>query len=300
MRSKKIVATVGAAATVFSGLLSGAVLHGGVAAADPGCPKMYVVAVPGTWETSDQKGRRPTPGMLAGATRGLPSGIKADYVTYAATAFPWEGAVYGASRKEATDNARGMIGAMAQRCGATKFGIIGYSQGADAAGDLAAEIGSGHGVVPPNRVVAVGLVSDPQRSPTDAIVGPAVGGTGAEGPRPGGFGFVSPVTRTFCARGDLYCAASKDDLLVRAGGVLAGLSSGNVAQMANMIPLLGPLLGDLFNSGGIMDDASNERRALQVQRFYNSGIHNEYGYYRVDGRSTATQWLRQYLINQAG
>lgn len=39
-----------------------------------------------------------------------------------------EGGVYGESRAVATANAGGMIKAMADQCGTTKFGIIGYSQ----------------------------------------------------------------------------------------------------------------------------------------------------------------------------
>ena len=185
MRLKRIAAALGACATVASGLVFGS----GAASAAPGCPSLYVVAIPGTWETGHD--RTPQPGMLAGVTRGLPSSAKVDYVTYAATAFPWEGDVYGKSKKEAVDNARGMISAMAQRCGATKIALVGYSQGADAAGDLAAEIGTGLGVVPPDRIAGVGLISDPRRSPTDIQVGTPAPGAGASGPRVGGFGWIS-------------------------------------------------------------------------------------------------------------
>lgn len=89
--------------------------------------------------------------MLAPVTNGLPGSVRTDYVTYSATAFPWESNVYAKSKQQAVDNARGMIGAMAASCGDTRFAIVGYSQGADAAGDLAAEIGTGIGVVPDSR-----------------------------------------------------------------------------------------------------------------------------------------------------
>ena len=194
MSVKKFCAGVGVAAAVASGLVVGA----SPAVADPGgCPSMYVVAIPGTWETSS--GAAPKPGMLTDVTDRLGGDIRTDYVSYPATAFPWEGEVYGQSRAAAVTNAGAMLKAMADRCGATKLGLIGYSQGADAAGDLAASIGTGRGVGPADKLVAVGLVSDPKRSDSDALVGPAVVGTGVGGPRVGGFGYVSPVVRTFCA-----------------------------------------------------------------------------------------------------
>ncbi len=66
--------------------------------------------------------------MLAPVTNGLPGSVRTDYVTYSATAFPWESNVYAKSKQQAVDNARGMIGAMAASCGETRFAIVGYSQ----------------------------------------------------------------------------------------------------------------------------------------------------------------------------
>lgn len=132
-------------------------------AAPEGCPSLYVVAIPGTWETSKAE---PGRGMLALAADDLPGNAQTDYVAYTATAFPWEGEVYGRSKNEAVAGARGLIGDVARRCGNTRFALLGYSQGADAAGDLAVEIGTGLGVVPADRVGLVGLIADPRRSPS--------------------------------------------------------------------------------------------------------------------------------------
>ena len=133
MRVNKLFATVGVIGAVVAGI---SVSASPTAVADPGdCPSLYVVAVPGTWETSS--GAAPKPGMLTQVTDRLASSdIRTDYVSYPATAFPWEGGIYGESRAVATANAGSMIKAMADRCGATRFGIIGYSQGADAAGEI--------------------------------------------------------------------------------------------------------------------------------------------------------------------
>lgn len=93
MRVKKLVATVGSAMAVIAGV---GVLPTATASADPGsCPSLYVVAVPGTWETSS--GAAPKPGMLTAVTdRIASSSIRTDYVSYPATAFPWR-AVYTAN-----------------------------------------------------------------------------------------------------------------------------------------------------------------------------------------------------------
>lgn len=300
MRLKKLCATVGAVVAAAAGI-SGATTS--VAVADPAdCPALYVVAIPGTWETSS--GAAPKPGMLTAVTdRTAGADIRADYVSYPATAFPWEGGVYGESRAIATANAGGMIKAMADRCGATKFGIIGYSQGADAAGDLAASIGTGVGIVPADRVAAVGLISDPKRSDTDALVGPDVVGTGVGGPRVGGFGYVSPVVRTFCAVGDLYCSTPKDDYVARLAGFLAVSSDPNPDVVAKAQQEAQALVGDISAAGGLpvlqgqLTDQANEQRRREVEAFYRSGIHQEYGSYAVDSNGTsATSWLADYLV----
>jgi hypothetical protein len=303
MRVKKLVATVGAFAAVVAGTSALAI---GPASADPAdCPSLYVAAIPGTWETSS--GAAPRPGMLTAVTdRIASSDIRTDYVSYPATAFPWEGGVYGESRAIATANAGGMLKAMADRCGATKLAVIGYSQGADAAGDLAASIGSGLGVVPADRLVAVGLISDPKRSDADALVGPAVVGTGVGGPRIGGFGFVSPVVRTFCAVGDLYCSTPKDDYIARLAGFLAVSSDPNPNVLEQAQQEAQVLLGDIANAGGLpvlqgqLSDQANEQRRREIDAFYRSGIHQEYGSYAVDANGTsATSWLANYLRSKA-
>ncbi|WP_043688367.1 cutinase family protein [Nocardia abscessus] len=302
MRSKLISAAIGIAAMALSCAGPGS----GPAVAAPDCPSLYVVAIPGTWETTDQlDGERPGPGMLAGVTRGLPPSTRVDYVSYAATAFPWESDVYGASKREATDNARGMIAAMGRACGATRIALLGYSQGADAAGDLAAEIGTGLGVVPPHRIAAVGLISDPRRSPTDALVGPPVGGAGAGGPRIGGFGFVTPQTRTICAIGDLYCATAADDFVTRFAGFLAQTSHPDPAYLWRYQLEMGAIVGDLMSNGGItllqsqLSESANQERARLFDEFYRSQAHTAYGSYPVGDGQTALSWMHDWLASQA-
>ncbi|WP_084510932.1 cutinase family protein [Nocardia lijiangensis] len=298
MQLKKLVAALGASAAIASGLMIGS----GTAAAD-NCPSLYVVAIPGTWETGHDK--KPQPGMLAGVTRGLPGSVDVDYVTYAATAFPWEGEVYGNSKKEAVSSARGLIGDMAQRCGGTQIALVGYSQGADAAGDLAAEIGTGLGVVAPDRVAGVGLISDPRRSPTDIQVGPVAHGAGAGGPRVGGFGWLSDRTRTICAVDDLYCATATDDFVTRFAGFLAQSSDANPANIWRYQLEAGAIINDLMAFGGVpilqsqLTDAANQQRAKDLERFYRSQAHTVYGNYSVGGGQTAVTWMHNWIAGMA-
>ncbi|MEC3918973.1 cutinase family protein [Nocardia sp. CDC160] len=272
-------------------------------AAPADCPALSVIAVPGTWETSDSD---PREGMLSLVTRGLPGSVRVDYVSYPATALPWEGEVYGRSEREGVNNTRGMIADLAGRCGATRFALVGYSQGANVAGDVAAEIGSGIGVIPPDRLVAVGLLSDPRRSPTDLLIGPPVEGAGAAGARPGGFGWVSPVVRTICAVGDLYCSVPNDDLAGRFAGFATQLSAPDPLQIPNYAATLNSILSEALIPGWLsimsapQDDPSSEQWSRQVQEFLASGVHQSYPHYVVDANgTTATAWLHNWLADIA-
>lgn len=297
-----------AAVTAFAGVTAGLLAAGAPAQAAPGdCPSLYVVAIPGTWETGAAPEKQGGPGMLADVTNRLRGAdIRADYVRYSATAFPWEGEVYGASKKQATDNARGMLEAMQARCGNTRFGIIGYSQGADAAGDLANEIGTGLSSIRPERVAGVGLLSDPKRSPTDVLIGPWVPGGGAGGPRTGGFGWVSDRTVTFCAPGDLYCSTESEDFVTRMAGFAATNSDPGSSDSPNYAPEAGAILNDLARAGGIpvlqqqLSDPANDQRVGQLAQFYGSGAHQNYQGYTVDGAgNTPTSWLAGWLRDKA-
>ncbi|MGV9663921.1 cutinase family protein [Nocardia niigatensis] len=272
-------------------------------AAPADCPSLNVIAVPGTWETSVDE---PKQGMLGQVTHGLPGSVRSDYVSYPATAFPWDGEVYGTSKRDAVNAARALIAGTAARCGATRFALIGYSQGADAAGDLAAEIGTGVGVVPPDRVAAVGLISDPRRSPTDALIGPPVPGTGAGGARAGGFGWLSPRVRTFCAAGDLYCSVPNDDLAGRSAGLLTQMSAQDPLQIPSYAMTFQSILNEALWQGTAAilsapaDDPASEQWVRQVQDFLASGVHQSYPRYVVDANgTTATTWLRNWLADTA-
>ncbi|MDV6230535.1 cutinase family protein [Rhodococcus cercidiphylli] len=188
------------------------------------CAKYVAIMTPGTWETNPAANPSAPVGMLATVGNALEqkygNDIEVYYPAYAASAFD-KGRTY-ADSKETGKSAINNI--LTSACATSKFVLSGYSQGADAAGDVAAEIGNGRGVVPAARILGVGLVADPhQGTAGGTVVGPKVDGQGIGGVRPEGFGSLAPVVKQLCNPTDLYCStnAGKDGLLAGLGKVLA-------------------------------------------------------------------------------
>lgn len=201
------------------------------APADPsgsGCPSVAGIFVPGTWETNpDADPARPI-GLLAPVGTGLADRFGdrflARFPGYSASA--WDrGMSYGASEATGITAATKEITEIAGRCGAAKFVLAGYSQGADVIGDLAVSIGCGSGPIPADRVIAVGLIADPQQGTAGGkVVGPALDGHGIAGPRPDGFCQLSAVTAEICDPRDKYCNtnAATNPILAGVGSILTG------------------------------------------------------------------------------
>ncbi|MGB7508416.1 MAG: cutinase family protein [Mycobacterium sp.] len=194
------------------------------ATAATSCAKYVAIMAPGTWETNAAANPTTPVGMLATVGNALKqkygNDIEVYYPAYAASAFD-QGRTY-ADSKETGKSAINNI--LTSACATSKFLLSGYSQGADAAGDIAAEIGNGRGVVPAARILGVGLVADPhQGTAGGTVVGPKVDGQGIGGVRPEGFGSLAPVVKQLCNPTDLYCStnAGKDGLLAGLGKVLA-------------------------------------------------------------------------------
>ncbi len=129
---------------------------------------------------------------------------------YMARAFD-NGHTYADSKADAVSRAKQVLAKVANSCPSTKFTMIGYSQGADAAGDVASDIGNGKGPpVDPGRVLAVGLLADPGAGTKgSATVGPRTSGQGIADPRPHGMGALSGRVASICDPGDLYCSIEK-------------------------------------------------------------------------------------------
>ncbi|MEE3853408.1 cutinase family protein [Gordonia sp. LSe1-13] len=214
--------TVGAAAVSL-------IAAPGVALAEPS-PSSSVTTfnlfIPGTWETDESA----DPHRATGALRPIADRIRRDhgdaaqiyFLPYIARAFD-NGESYGASKASALDNAAQVLRDVIENHPAVKVTITGYSQGADAAGDLASAIGNRLGPVSPDRVLAVALLADPRAGTHGAtIVGPRADGIGIADPRPDGMGSLAGRVSSICAPADLYCSIDKkhNPFLGQLGSVL--------------------------------------------------------------------------------
>ncbi|MFV0494932.1 cutinase family protein [Mycobacterium sp.] len=208
---------------------------------DASCPDVQLISVPGTWESS------PTdpplhpiqfPMALLLKVTG-PIGEEFDggrvqtyTVPYTAQfRHPFSGdteLTYNASRAEGTQATVRALTEMNNQCPLTSYVLIGFSQGAVIAGDVAGDIGNGLGPVDEDLVLGVTLIADGRRQAgVGNTIPPSPPGVGAEitlhevpvlsnlgltmtGERPGGFGALDRRTNEICAVGDLICAAPKE------------------------------------------------------------------------------------------
>jgi hypothetical protein len=208
---------------------------------DASCPDVQLVAVPGTWESSptdDPLNPTEFPKALL-LTVSRPIAEQFDTGRVQTYTVPYTAEFhnplsadkqisYNDSRAEGT---RAMVKAMTemnQRCPLTSYVLVGFSQGAVIAGDIASDIGNGRGPVDEDLVLGVTLIADGRRQQGVGLdVPPTPPGQGAEvtlhevpilsglgltmtGPRDGGFGALDQRANEICAVGDLICAAPRE------------------------------------------------------------------------------------------
>ncbi|WP_433657769.1 cutinase family protein [Nocardia sp. CA-128927] len=195
------------------------------------CAETFNLFIPGTWETNEKADPAQPIGMLRPIAEAIQRqhGPSSDiyFTPYMARAFD-NGYTYADSKNTALVNARKALRDYGNRCPAAKFTITGYSQGADAAGDVASEIGNDRGPVAPDRVLAVGLIADPAAGTKgETAVGPHTAGSGIADPRPQGMGKLTGRVSSICDPGDLYCSIKKGDnpLLGKLGSLLSKMLS---------------------------------------------------------------------------
>lgn len=246
------------------------------AAPAPGCPKFTTVLVPGTWETHPDPSIDPRLGTGTDAARPAPAtmlapvadALQARYgrdlavatVSYSASISP----TYAASE---SDGEHALAALLTQLCPTTQVLLVGYSQGAQVAGDLATRIGHGQGPIPASRVLAVGLVADPRRASTTPHLGESAGGEGVAGPRTQDFGELNDRTRTVCARGDLYCSASPhtDPVLTTLGRAFTSTPEPAPAtDTTSVTPAPFAVGGNGLSGLGALDASTLTRQVLNV------------------------------------
>ena len=221
------------------------------------CPDVSLIAIPGTWESSPSDDpRNPTQfpiALLLNVTRPITEQFGRDRVEVYTVPYTAQfhnplsadkQMSYNDSRAEGTSAAVRALTAMNDRCPLTSYVLVGFSQGAVIAGDLASDIGNARGPVDEDLVLGVTLIADGRRQPgVGRDIGPSPPGQGAEitlqevptlsalgltmtGQRPGGFGALNNRTNQICAPGDLICAAPQSAFnianLPRTLDVLAG------------------------------------------------------------------------------
>jgi Cutinase len=205
---------------------------------DASCPDVQLISIPGTWESSPQMDPfNPTQfpiALLLNVTNPLRQQFEAGrleiytvpYTAQFHNPFAADKQMsYNQSRAEGFDGAVRAMTDMNNRCPLTSYVLIGFSQGAVIAGDIASDVGNGRGPVDEDLVLGVALIADGRRQPgIGQEIGPNAPGQGAEitldevpmlgelgldmtGPRPGGFGMLNNRTYEICATGDLICSA---------------------------------------------------------------------------------------------
>lgn len=176
--------------------------------------------------------------------------ISRSYVNYPATAGGfgkfWPGAAPSTEHISYTDSmnmgvksAEEQVKAVAERCPDTKFGLMGYSQGAEVVENTARKIGAGQGVVDADRIAGVALFASPTRKAAtpmqidgaDAVGDgevasvtsglndypvPDGGGISVDKSGTTDFGALSDRTISWCLQGDLVCGMPIDSESVRA------------------------------------------------------------------------------------
>ncbi|MGK2318086.1 cutinase family protein [Gordonia rhizosphera] len=220
------------------------------------CPDVLTLVIPGTWESSaDDDPYHPTANPQSLMLR-VSSALADEFPTSRTSVYtvPYVAQFrnptnltdtqrdYNYSRTQGYKRAAGEIISTNKKCPLTRYVIMGFSQGAVIAGDLASNIGNGRGVLDPSDVdlvLGVGLIADGRREPGEQNdIGPSPSGVGAEialsgisglvpgitmtGPRNGGFGELSDRVQSICAPGDLICDAPTIANPVAAVGQLAG------------------------------------------------------------------------------
>ncbi|AZG46850.1 cutinase family protein [Gordonia insulae] len=229
------------------------------------CPDVLTVVIPGTWESSPDDdpynpSANPRSLMLrvsSALSEQFPSSRTSVYtVPYIAqfrnpTNLADRQADYNVSRTQGYKRAAGKIIDTNKNCPLTRYVIMGFSQGAVIAGDLASNIGNGRGVLDASDqdlVLGVGLIADGRRQPGEQNdIGPSPEGVGAEialsgmrgivpgitmtGPRSGGFGELQDRVQSICAPGDLICDSPTVTNPLRAASQLAGAINNPVHAM---------------------------------------------------------------------
>lgn len=206
-----------AAAIVVAGAVVPNPASAGPVSTGWGCANTQVVAVPGTWETDTTNNPRTPVGLLKAVTDNLDDrSASINYVPYTARMVDTSTMIDSWQNGFAETNRA--IAQLADQCPRSKFVLLGFSQGAGIAGDVATNIGQGTGPIPADRVDRVALFADPLRSPGTPMP------TGKDGYTSGGgiigvrsipdFGALKDRTQSLCKQHDYICNVNQTATII--------------------------------------------------------------------------------------
>lgn len=184
------------------------------------------------------------------------------------------------------------------------FVLLGYSQGATIAGDIARDIGLGIFNLQGRRFLGVYLISDPRRNGGD-LVGPPVPGYGLTGER-GALGSTQDRIYEFCAPGDLICSTDRSQSLLHLVVPYTTKFStrdpltwvrGMIDYVRDPKHDLRKMYPELF--GGITGWLRFRNRlhfTIRAVRYYlDSQVHLRYATYEVAPGVTTVEWIAAHM-----
>lgn len=206
------------------------------------CPALYVLGVQGPEEAPADAATTTDSGALGQFFTTLLARagdlVQRSYIRYG---YSDDGAAlaYEQAVTTATDRLSASATEIVERCPATRLAVAGYGQGAAAVSAFADEIGTGSGVVAPDKVAGTVLFANPTRSSASVFPGrpgqttpsaapgtagtevsriefsdtTAAGGSGIAGQAVVDYGELSGRVADLCTSGDLTCDAPADTAL---------------------------------------------------------------------------------------
>ncbi len=275
--TRRLVATLAAAAICSTVAATTGAAPVGAVPIGPGCPALYILGVQGTGQSSPTADPLADTGvvgaLLAPVLSAAPGLVQRSYIPYGAG---FGGVVPGGGPDPYTvsvTDARNQLDAaatqIADACPDTLVAGVGYSQGAQAMSDFAADVGAGVGPIGADRIAGIALYANPDRAPGApvipgrpgqivpdpapgtsgaavsqvAITNPPAGGAGIAGAI--GYGDLTGRVADICTDGDLACSAPDRAAFLRVGAEIAAQ-----ADLRNPIAALGTLNGVLHAALG--------------------------------------------------
>lgn len=201
------------------------------------CPWVYIIVIPGSNETSELKKLNEDVGKLADISKEIrrdsDASIEVHVISYPAVLVPLiKGSTdtYFSSKNKGYNATWNVIDGYHKKCSASSFVLVGYSQGAHIAGDIAETMRDENAPAPLTQLRSAKLLADPARDAEySPLVGMSPGGAGGmvgginvkgvhfAGNR--GLGSLTDRVTEYCTAGDGVCDFSGANLTL---GIASG------------------------------------------------------------------------------